>query len=129
MIEGGANLAIDVGLKLIKIPIMVGGKIAWKCVKVPTKFVWSLAKIPFKIIIRLAWKFSKKPLKAITPQYIQDTIRQQVTEYQLKKKLRKQKKSRIHRFKTVVKNKINAWENSHKMRKLRQKNNRQKKIM
>ncbi|XP_060879072.1 uncharacterized protein LOC132951284 [Metopolophium dirhodum] len=123
MIEGGANLAIDIGLKLIKIPIMVGGKIAWKCIKVPTKFVWSLAKIPFKVIIRLAWKLSKKPLKAITPQYLQDTIRQLVTKY---RKLRK-KKSRIHRFKTAVNNKIKSWENRQKMRKLRYKNNLQRK--
>lgn len=128
IIEGGANLAIDVSLKLIKIPTMVGGKIAWKCIKVPTKFIWSLAKIPFKIIIRLAWKFSKKPLKRITPQFIQDTVRQEVTKYQLDKKLRKQKKSKIHRFKTAVKNKITSWELSQKLRKLRQKNNRQKKL-
>jgi len=123
MIEGGANLAIDIGLKLIKIPIMLGGKIVWKCIKVPAKFVWDLAKIPFKIIARLAWKFSKKPLKAITPQYIQDSIRQQVRNYQLNKKKRKQMPSRMKRFKAAVNNRINRLENRQKMRKQRYQNN------
>lgn len=123
MIEGGANLAIDASIKIIKIPIMMGGKLVWKCVKVPTKFVWSLAKIPFKIIIRLAWKFARKPLKAITPQYIQDAIKEQVTKFKLNQKLRKQKKSRIHRFKNAIKNKINGWETRHKLKKMRHKTN------
>lgn len=96
---------------------MIGGKIAWKCVKVSSKFAFSLAKIPFHIILRLAWKFSKKPLKLLTPKFIQDAIREQVTKYKLNKKLRKQRKSRIHRFKTTVKNKMKNWKNNRQLRK------------
>uniref|UniRef100_A0A2S2PT48 Uncharacterized protein n=1 Tax=Schizaphis graminum TaxID=13262 RepID=A0A2S2PT48_SCHGA len=99
MIEGGINLGIDAGLKIIKISIFVEGKIVWIDLKVPAMFMWSLTKIPFKVIIRLAWKLTRKPLKLITPKYLQTTLKQLVDDYKMKNKMRKIPQSRFHRMK------------------------------
>lgn len=82
---------------------MITGKIAWKCIKVPVKFVWKLSKFTFKVIARLAWRLSKMPLKAITPMFLQNAVKEAIKKHKAKKLPEKQEKSKIFRMKTKIK--------------------------
>jgi len=122
VIEGGIAMGIDAGIKIIKIPMFLGGKLIWYGIKVPAKFTWSIAKIPIEIAIRLAWRLTKRPLKLITPMYLQNTLKKLVDDYKMKKKMRKKQKSRFHRMKVSIKNKITRLENKILERKNKYKN-------
>jgi hypothetical protein len=122
VIEKGIILGVDAGIKIIKIPIFLGGKLIWKGIKVPAKFIWCMAKIPIEVIIRLAWRLAKKPLKLITPVYLQNTLKQLVDDYKMKKNMKHKQKSRFHRMKVSIKNKISRFEKKHMERKNKYKN-------
>lgn len=96
-VEDSINLGIDVAFKLIKIPIYVGINIIWKLIKVPLKFIWDLSKVPFRVIAKIACKLSKRPLKAITPMFLQKIVRDVVEDYRVRKLPKKLKKSHIYR--------------------------------
>ncbi|XP_026807784.1 uncharacterized protein LOC113550251 [Rhopalosiphum maidis] len=99
------------GFKIIKIPIYTVKGIIWITIKVPAKFVWNILRFPTKIIINLAWILSKRPIKMITPQYLQYTINQLVEEYEIERKKRKKEKSIRHRMKVSIKKGISKMNN------------------
>jgi len=91
------------GFKIIKIPIYTVKGIIWITIKVPCGFIWSIARFPTKLIFRLAWILSKRPIKMITPEFLQYTIKELIEEYNIEKKKRKIEKSKRHRIKVSIK--------------------------
>lgn len=80
----------------------------------PDKFIWDLAKIPFKVIIKLAWKLTRKSFKLITPKYLQNTIRGLIDNHKMKKKIDKQQKSRFYGQEMSTRNKRSVRKNKYK---------------
>lgn len=84
-IEKGLETAVEIVYQTIRIPIKIGAKIVWKCIKLPVKLGWKMIKIPSKIVLRLALRLAKVPLKKITPQYLQNQIKDLIRKYEFKK--------------------------------------------
>jgi hypothetical protein len=100
------------GFKIIKIPIYTIKGIVWITIKVPCGFIWTIARFPTKLIFRLAWILAERPIRKITPEFLQYTIKELIEEYNIEKKKRKKEKSIRHRMKVSIKKGIANTKNS-----------------